>query len=94
MVISLKDLLLAFQVHEGVKKRDKKGALTLRKRRVLRRRRSHVGRRIRALRKLVPYGETMEIGKLFLEAAKYILCLQMQAKAMQVMVRVLSGKGK
>ncbi|PKU82928.1 Transcription factor UPBEAT1 [Dendrobium catenatum] len=84
MVISLKDLLLGFQVHESVKK----------KRRVLRRRRSHMGRRIRALRKLVPYGETMEIGKLFVEAAKYILCLQMQAKAMQVMVRVLSSNGK
>ncbi|KAI0528899.1 hypothetical protein KFK09_001443 [Dendrobium nobile] len=94
MVISLKDLLLAFQVHESVKKRDKKGALALRKRRVLRRRRSHMGRRIRALRKLVPYGETMEIGKLFVETAKYISCLQMQAKAMQVMVRVLSSNGK
>ncbi|KAL5996496.1 hypothetical protein ACLOJK_026576 [Asimina triloba] len=49
-----------------------------------------VERRIAVLQRLVPNGESMDLAALFKEAADYILCLEMQARVMQVLVKVLS----
>ena len=47
-------------------------------------------RRIKALRELVPNGNSMSLDGLFMEAADYIMHLEMQVKVMQIMVKVLS----
>ncbi|KAG1365315.1 Transcription factor UPBEAT1 [Cocos nucifera] len=52
--------------------------------------RSHIERRMKKLRRLLPNGESMELEGLFRETADYIMCLQMQVKVMQIMVSVLS----
>lgn len=49
-----------------------------------------VERRIKVLQKLLPNGSSMGLDGLFLVAADYILCLEMQVKVMQIMVNVLS----
>lgn len=49
-----------------------------------------VERRIKVLQKLVPGGDSMGLDGLFLVAADYVLCLEMQVKVMQIMVNVLS----
>ncbi|XP_058077388.1 transcription factor UPBEAT1 [Magnolia sinica] len=53
-----------------------------------------VERRVKSLQKLVPNGESMALDGLFKEAADYIVCLEMQVKAMQVMVNVLSDSNE
>ncbi|RWR94335.1 transcription factor UPBEAT1 [Cinnamomum micranthum f. kanehirae] len=52
---------------------------------------SGVERRVRTLQKLLPNVESMDMDGLFREAADYILCLEMQVKVMQIMVKVLSN---
>ena len=47
-------------------------------------------RRIKALQELVPNGNSMSLDGLFMEAADYIMHLEMQVKVMQIMVKVLS----
>ncbi|ERN03302.1 hypothetical protein AMTRI_Chr02g219860 [Amborella trichopoda] len=49
-----------------------------------------VGRRVEALKKLVPNGESEGLDGLFRETADYITCLQMQVKVMQIMVDFFS----
>ncbi|EHA8592140.1 putative Transcription factor IBH1 [Cocos nucifera] len=51
---------------------------------------SNMEKRVRALRGLVPNGESMELHGLFREATDYISCLQARIKAMEMMVKVLS----
>ncbi|XP_010259238.1 PREDICTED: transcription factor UPBEAT1-like [Nelumbo nucifera] len=54
-----------------------------------------IERRVRALMKLVPIHEKVSgLDELFMETADYILLLQMQVKAMQVMVKVLTGSNE
>lgn len=50
-----------------------------------------VERRVRTLQKLLPNVKSMDMDGLFMEAAGYILCLEMQVKVMQIMVKVLSN---
>ncbi|XXG84540.1 hypothetical protein AAC387_Pa10g2043 [Persea americana] len=50
-----------------------------------------VERRVRTLQKLLPNVQSMDMDGLFMEAADYILCLEMQVKVMQIMVMVLSN---
>nr|XP_019708851.1 transcription factor bHLH69-like [Elaeis guineensis] len=52
--------------------------------------RSHIERRMKKLRRLLPNGESVGLEGLFGEAADYIMSLQMQVKVMQIMVSVLS----
>lgn len=47
-------------------------------------------RRIKSLQELVPNGNSMSLDGLFMEAADYIMHLEMQVKVMQIMVKVLS----
>ncbi|KAK8939333.1 hypothetical protein KSP40_PGU016841 [Platanthera guangdongensis] len=55
-------------------------------------RRNHVvlKKRIRALRKLVPGGHGFELGKLFMEAADYIVFMKRKVKAMQALTHKTS----
>ncbi|RWR94332.1 transcription factor UPBEAT1 [Cinnamomum micranthum f. kanehirae] len=50
-----------------------------------------VERRVRTLQKLLPNVKSMDMDGLFMEAADYILCLEMRVKVMQIMVKVLSN---
>lgn len=52
---------------------------------------SGVERRVRTLQKLLPNVKSMDMDGLFMEAADYIVCLEMQVKVMQIMVKVLSN---
>ncbi|KAJ8620515.1 hypothetical protein MRB53_029044 [Persea americana] len=49
-----------------------------------------VERRIKVLQKLLPNGSSMGLDGLFMMAADYILCLEMQVKVMQIMVNIVS----
>ncbi|KAG0456511.1 hypothetical protein HPP92_024299 [Vanilla planifolia] len=53
-----------------------------------------IGRRVRALRRLVPGGEEMEIGRLFEETAEYIEALEEKLGAMRALADHLHGLGK
>ncbi|XXG84529.1 hypothetical protein AAC387_Pa10g2032 [Persea americana] len=50
-----------------------------------------VERRVRTLQKLLPNVKSMDMEGLLMEAADYILRLEMQVKVMQIMVKVLSN---
>ena len=50
-----------------------------------------VERRVRTLQKLLPNVKSMDMDGLLMEAADYILRLEMQVKVMQIMVKVLSN---
>ncbi|KAJ9172877.1 hypothetical protein P3X46_016072 [Hevea brasiliensis] len=53
-----------------------------------------VERKIVALQRIVPGGESLGVDKLFQETAGYILALQCQIKAMRVFVSFLQGMEK
>ncbi|KAL5716436.1 hypothetical protein ACHQM5_018125 [Ranunculus cassubicifolius] len=53
-----------------------------------------IERRIIALQRLVPGGESLEIDKLFEETAGYILALQGQVKTMKVLTNIFEGLDK
>ncbi|XP_022751954.1 uncharacterized protein LOC111300592 [Durio zibethinus] len=55
---------------------------------------TEVKRKIVALQRIVPGGETLGVDKLFEETAEYILALQCQIKAMRVLTGLIEGLEK
>ncbi|XVE85197.1 hypothetical protein DITRI_Ditri17bG0072800 [Diplodiscus trichospermus] len=50
-----------------------------------------IQKKVKTLKKLIPNNESMSLDGLFRDTAEYILSLQMRVKAMQIMVKVLTG---
>ncbi|XWS22711.1 hypothetical protein CRYUN_Cryun29cG0059500 [Craigia yunnanensis] len=50
-----------------------------------------IEKKVKTLKKLIPNKESIGLDGLFRETAEYILSLQMRVKAMQIMVKVLTG---
>ncbi|XP_077242081.1 uncharacterized protein LOC143882489 [Tasmannia lanceolata] len=55
---------------------------------------SGMEKKVKALQNLVPNGKSMELDGLFKETANYIVCLEMQVKVMQIMVKELSDSSE
>ncbi|KAJ0976420.1 hypothetical protein J5N97_018385 [Dioscorea zingiberensis] len=102
MAASLESLLLVLDSN-GIKYQEAMRHHALRKRRMgkMKKRRSSrlessreplslIEKRVRALEKLLPSGESTGVCELFRETAEYIACLQAQVKVMRIMVKVLS----